>query len=403
MNRTSVFFAIVVLLISFTFFHSPGTSDVKEDLRWVTNTEKFGVRAGYIENGDSYPPLIPLFLFFVSKIATSLNLSVFIGLKLSLYLFLYLTAVIFYFATRNLWLTSAIILAFTLNSVALCYLDIFLAPTLLLSYFALAQNRLTTFAVLFAISCMIKFQPLILLPPIAIYLISRNDFKQLLVGVVLPSLLVIVIFLLVYRLELVMAFVRALFFHHQLSANATNINWILTYVLHLAQPERFGPLVDGRVDFISTTDPLLWIPSKVIFVIAYLLTLKQFTKEEKSYENLMAFSLISYFAYFTFNTGVHENHLFPAILLSFLLCWKDASFIRTSIVVSAISNLNMLLFYGINGTGLPFSRVVGIDLSVLLATITTFFCGVLWKQTLTKLRQVQSNQDRKRLLFTQPL
>ena len=391
LNCESVFIAIIVLLISIVFFNSPGTSDVKEDFRWITNAEKLGLRAGYVENGDSYPPLIPLFLFYVSKLAGKFDLTVFVGFKLALYSFLCLTAIVFYLGTRNLFLTSTMILAFVLNSLALCYLDIFLVPTLLLSYFALAQNRLTAFAVLFSVSCMIKFQPLLFLPPIAIYLMSQNTVRALLVRVVLPAFIVTLIFLLFFRLELLMAFARALFFHHQLSANAANVNWILTYLLHLIEPDKFGPLVDGRVDFISTTDPMLWVPSKIIFISGYLLNLRHFSQQEKSFVNLLIFSLIGYLIYFTFNTGVHENHLFPAMLLAFLLCAKNPIFVRSCVIISAISNLNLVLFYGINGSGLPFSRVVGLDLSILLAGVTALFCGIFWKNSRLKLQRVRSS------------
>jgi hypothetical protein len=385
-DHESIFFAILVVLISFLFFYSPGTSDVKEDLRWISNAEKFGVIDGYTENGDSYPPLIPLFLYSVSKITKALNLPVVTSFKLSLYLFLYLSAVVFYVETRNLFLTSAMILSFILNTVALCYLDIFMVPLLLLSYFALMRNRLTTFGILFAFSCMIKFQPLIFLPAIFIYLFTHQSIRTLWLRVFLPASGVVLIFLLIFKIELLTALARALFYHHQLSANAANLNWLLTYLLHVFKPEEFGPLVNGRADFISTTNPAIWLPSRILFVFAFLWSLKQFHRCEKSIENLLLFSLIGYLIYFAFNTGVHENHLFPAMLLGFLIYARNPRFVRNLVIISVIANLNMMLFYGINGAGLPFSRIVVIDLSVALALLTVIFTAGFWKVSLQKLR-----------------
>jgi heme/copper-type cytochrome/quinol oxidase subunit 3 len=57
----------------------------------------------------------------------------------------------------------------------------------------------------------------------------------------------------------------------------------------------------------------------------YAVAVFAFMKREKTLTNLIRYSLAGYLAYFIFNTGVHENHLFLAAILSSILCWQDRS------------------------------------------------------------------------------
>src|SRR5262249_40600305 len=89
--------------------------------------------------------------------------------------------------------------------------------------------------------------------------------------------------------------------------------------------------------------------------------------------------ILGYLAYFTFNVGVHENHLFLPIILGLFLAAQNRSYLPLALATALIANLNLLVFYGIDGKGLPFDRVVGIDLSVVLAVLeVVFFLWFAW-------------------------
>jgi hypothetical protein len=82
------------------------------------------------------------------------------------------------------------------------------------------------------------------------------------------------------------------------------------------------------------------------------------------------FATLGYLAYFTFNTGVHENHLFLACLLLGLLAHRERTTLPDLAVWAALLNINMVVFYGLDGRGLPFSPVVGgLDLTLPLALL----------------------------------
>ena len=89
-----------------------------------------------------------------------------------------------------------------------------------------------------------------------------------------------------------------------------------------------------------------------------------------------------YLAYFTFNAGVHENHLFIAMMIAlFLAALPDEA--RTgarrtrelaiAVGVVAFAHLNPLLFYSWRGGNRDPTLIggpTGLDISVPLATIS---------------------------------
>src|SRR5438552_18616184 len=99
-------------------------------------------------------------------------MTVFLALKWSLFIFLLATAASFYWLSRNLILTAALEFSLIPNSVALGYLDIYFAPFLIAAFFCLQRGHFTIGVVLFAISCSIKWQPLLIAPFICIYVMT---------------------------------------------------------------------------------------------------------------------------------------------------------------------------------------------------------------------------------------
>jgi hypothetical protein len=92
-------------------------------------------------------------------------------------------------------------------------------------------------------------------------------------------------------------------------------------------------------------------------------------KEEKTFKNLLLFSIIGHLSYFIFNTGVHENHLFIASALSLILFIIDRKYLPLTITIIIADNLNLFLFFGIDGKDFPFNRVIGVDITLIFAII----------------------------------
>lgn len=382
-----IVFLVVIALIP---LHSPGTVDVLSWLAWIDAIEKYGLISAYANVEFVYPPMTWILLRGVAFSAHLLNIEMFLAIKWSLVVFLLLTSTVFLLWTRNLFLTAFLHLSLVLSSVALGYLDIWFAPSLLLALWALKEKKILLFTVFFTISCLIKPQPLIIAPFLLVYIVGQKDIVHwkatllsLLRDVILPAGLLTSIIVLPFGQPVVTAFQYSLN-HAVLSGNALNYNWLLTYFLHLTQPDRFGPIdgLGGVVGYIEITDwsitqwPITVLP-RILFALFYLGTLLAFLRRQKSFDNFLRFAIAGYLSYFTFNIGVHENHLFLAMLLAFTIYGLDTRDRYTTLILALMANINLFLFYGVTGE-YPYQRLIGIDLSVPLALFNVLFFLAFW-------------------------
>jgi hypothetical protein len=166
--------------------------------------------------------------------------------------------------------------------------------------------------------------------------------------------------------------------HKYLSGDALNFNWVLMYLLHVFAPERYGKLYDGRPDIIMVKYLGETLFSRAMFLITYVAALVALCRQEKTFENLMRFSLIGYLAYFIFNIGVHENHLFLAVILSVVLVWLKRSYLSLAATVILMANINLVVFYGIQGGGIHRMVAENVDMALLLSVYNTVFFLILW-------------------------
>jgi hypothetical protein len=382
----ATFIAPLLILITASFLHSPGTNDVGIRMRWAENADTYGVVAGFAANKADYPPLTSVILLCAVRASRSLGISAFDAVKLSIFLFLVLTSFVFWLWTKNFLVTTMLYLSLLLNSVALVYTDVYFAPALILSMKAIKERKLAWFTTFFSVACLTKWQPIILAPFIAVYILDikqitlwrQIDFKKISRSGLLPAIAILFLTLLVFgTVPVLMSLARALN-HGFLSGNALNFNWILTHLLHTFYPEKFGGLIDGQAGYIITKSLKVTLTSKILFFLTYAGTIVSFFKRDKTFENFINYSLIGYLAYFFFNTGVHENHLFLATIISIVLFWTNKNHLPLAIIMILISNINLLVFYGIDGTGLGFSRVTGIDIALPLSIYNTSIFLILW-------------------------
>jgi hypothetical protein len=147
---------------------------------------------------------------------------------------------------------------------------------------------------------------------------------------------------------------------------------VLTAILHVLAPGQYGPITGGQIGIIMTEDWAVVALPKLIFALLYGSCLIRYWKAAPSLPNFLASASMGYLAYFTFNTGVHENHLFLVCLLLGVLAHYERAALPQFLLWAGIFNLNMLVFYGLDGRGLPFSRVVGgLDVTFPLAILST--------------------------------
>ena len=244
---SAIAFVTLVSLIAVSFLYSPGTGDVNAWNKWVREISAYGLISGFAHSATDYPPLAFVMLAAVSRCAESLGMNLFLILKMSLLLSLLATCVCFYRFTRSLILTAALELTLLLNSVALAYLDIYFAPFLVAGLFHLQRGNLNRGLVLFAISCFIKWQPLIIAPFVCAYVIGTDGQREH--GKLPSRIWPFVISIVTVALPIAGAFGPAVLISlyramtdRFLSGNALNLSWLYTLALHLLQPYKYGAL-----------------------------------------------------------------------------------------------------------------------------------------------------------------
>jgi hypothetical protein len=382
----------LLAVFAFTFLNFKGTADADSQLRWVTQTRERGLVGGYRSAAVPYPPLAFVMLTVSARAGTVVGISERTGIKLTIYAMLLLTVALFLAYSKNVMLSAALGLSLILNSVDLAYIDIFFAPFLIVALWALEKQKIALFAVAYTLAVLIKWQPLILAPFFVLYLLKIDSlrsirsipWKRILLRAALPAAAIMGITLGVFGLPVLRSLQDALS-HPFLSAQALNANWILTYILNIVDPATYAPLVNGMPNFIQESQGLISSLPRFLFWILFAIILSLWLRTPKTFENLMLFSLLGYLAYFTFGVGAHENHLFVAVILAAVLAHIRTEYWPVFVAWALVANINLFVFYGIDGRTLPFSRLVwGFDTSIALAAINVILFVSYFMMVITR-------------------
>jgi hypothetical protein len=366
---------MLVNLIALSFFFSPGTGDVSIWGTWMREIGSYGLIGGFAHTGTDYPPFAFIILGAIVRSAEAFGTSQFLVLKCSLLVFLLVATGCFYWFARDIVLTAALEFSLILNGVALGYLDIYFAPFLIAAFFLLQRRHLNAGFLCYVISCAIKWQPIIIAPFICLYVLSAAKdcavgsarIKAQLAPFGLAVLLVVIPILAFFGLPAVFdSFKRALTYHKFLSGYALNLPWIESWVLHLVNPEKYEPLLNGAIEAMIVRDPLIVWPNKILFYLNYAVILFAFARQTKTFQRLIVYSMLGYLAYFSFNTGVHENHLFLICCFAWILVFCEPGQLVRSINLSLAANANLFLFFGTFGQRLN-PVIAGIDITLLFA------------------------------------
>jgi hypothetical protein len=406
--------------LGLSLIHSPGTSDVKQFLNWMRVLDALGPVRGYAAAGTPYPPLASVILFLAAKAGHWLTadpaLGDFLWLKVTLFAFTGVSAWIFWRLSKDFALTLALALYFTLEAVALGYLDVFYVSFLLLAVHYLMRglatpraagtpvlawsNRrsrdLVCFALLLTVACWIKPQPIIGLPFVAVYLLkdiygrSRSEWplwkSTRATSAALAEARVIILVMTVISAGLLLVFglvpvARSLYnagTHTSLSAFGLNLPWIVQHALHAALPQRFGPLsADGSSSIIYNTPRPILSSFTLLFALHYGALIVWYFRRGKTPQDLLLTFALVFLSYTTLSASVHENHLFTPIALLAMLAISAPRFRGLFYFWCLLGAVNLLLFYGLDGNRLEaFSRVAGVDSALLLSIVAV--SGYYW-------------------------
>lgn len=391
----------LVAVITAVFFRSLGTHDIDTWLTWGRHAYENGVIKGYAMDGNLYPPLAEVLLWLSYTLAIFMGVAPVYTLKIFLLVFLLLATTIFYrWSHKNLPTTLGFYAAMLLSSLGLAYLDIFFAPVLLFALYCLQQGKINPFVFFFTLACLIKFPPLIVAPFFLVYLTAHyirrqhliHDIKTLCRTALIPTVFLLMVVLFFFGKTLLVALVKTTG-TAWLSAWALNFNWIVTRIfLQNGWGETYPPWFEASVAIMNPVPLVAQYLAKGLYLFFFTMTFVAFILRNKTFENLLMFSMLGSFSYFMFYTGVHENHLFLASVLAMALFCANQKYFYLSFGVLLISTLNMFVFYGASGAntgGFLFHPDMSsqnysywTDAPLLIASGNVIYFLVLWFYTI---------------------
>jgi hypothetical protein len=151
------------------------------------------------------------------------------------------------------------------------------------------------------------------------------------------------------------------------SGTALNLPWVGEFFYKLL----FSPSFSRQDELPLLLPPSIYLlPLKIIFWILFITVVVQSMRREQTFKNCLPFLIIGLVTYVIWNSGVHENHLFVAVILAYMLMLHEYTRKHWAIatILAIMFNVNMFVFYGVTGTKLQ-SSVAGVDLSGALAMV----------------------------------
>ena len=380
----------MAIVLALLLVRAEGTGDVQTFLRWTRLAQDYGIVDGYrvmvdrwpetvLERhgeagGGEYPPLGFAWLYLVATVADIINISHLAMFKVAILVFSFASTFMLWLCCRSLPLVAAFQGATLLVATGLGYTDVVTAPFMIGALWAVRDERPVLGFVLFIVGILIKWQVLLLAPFLLLHILQISELRSIRRAFARP---------LVWQLTAVTAIallstgavfgdspLRAFLFalqHPFLSGNALNVPWVATLFVRILYSPEFS--IGDELNYVDA--PML-LPFKLVFLGLLGWILLRFLRVERNFDNCLLFSVIGVVTYGVWNSAVHENHWFVALVPAFLLAGRggSASARWVCLLVSVMLNVNLFVFYGITGQEV-IKRNVGVDLSIVLALLYT--------------------------------
>ncbi|MEO7192900.1 MAG: hypothetical protein ABI051_17785 [Vicinamibacterales bacterium] len=300
------------------------------------------------------------------------------------------------------WLNPAVIV----NGSGLGYLDAQMAVPATLALVAAGAGSFGTAGSLMALALLTKPQALFVAPALLLLLLAAapSERRHRLVAVTVAGAATTAVLLAPVVLRgawsnMLQALGR-LGAHDMVSGNALNFWWLVTWIVRSLDSLDLGwraaftlpvsILSIGRMMDVGYPNPK---PIGAVLVGACLLwVIWRFRRGQR----LAGAALVGawcVYAYAMFSAQVHENHAYLAVPILLLAAGLAPTLRPLFWVVSAMTALNMYLFYGIGTTWSPMLQRswTGVDLSVLLALANVLISGWFTREVLRLPRMGQAH------------
>jgi hypothetical protein len=346
---------------------APGTEDVADIwLPWMDAVARHGLIKGYAAIDADYPPGASALLLAARRLLP--DASGLVVLKALLAVAQLASTLLFAAYCRRIGPSLCFVAAIALSASSLGYLDVLIAVPLLVALFAVLDERPALSSTALAIACLVKWQPLILLPlllPIWIEQARKVPVGRLAVAAS-PLAAICAATAWWFWPEIWIALGQA-FAHGTWSAYALNLPWLLQ-------------LLSGMPPQVMDVPDRAIVALRLLFAAVYLPLVLCAWLTRRSAKTAMVYGLVGFAAYFMLAPSVHENHLFTAMVLALVLWGRDPSMSWPAIGIALFANINLVVFYGLTGAppfthGARFALLTG----ALSAVAAGAFCYALYR------------------------
>ena len=391
-------FGLIIIGMTLCLVRDPGTGDVPFSISWITRMPPVGPFAGYArivpvpDLGVNYPPLSILALWSSLRLGAMAGLSDVLSYKTGIALCTLASVLLALRRERSIERAGLLFMLTAPFGLLLGYYDIVYLPFFLIALWAAMDGRWGVAGAALALASLVKWQPLILAPVLAIGMLRASRSLRQLSRHAAPALLVAAVVLGLFGVQPTWQAFRMALHNGYLSGQAVNGGWFVSWLMEAARYGGHHLMPDGSVDMIfqdidvtnpaTGPDALARTALRMLFWASYVAVMGVFLSGNATPAAFIRAALAASLAQFTWNVGVHENHLFVPMIVAYV-GWTAAAvplFYLWSIASLAV--FNMITFYG-TGDDPGFSRVAGIDGTVLLsvASMILFFlvCSQQWK------------------------
>lgn len=357
---------------------------------WLDAANELGLRTFYIWHPD-YPPGTLSLFWIADRIFPGGSFG---AIKFLIFTALLLTAFSIGLIVKSINAATVALAVLIPSTVGLGYIDILFGLPLVLSFWALSTKKYWAFSLLFASASLIKWQPLLLLPFLIIYLLGTAQGSKpwrarswALAWSLLPGLALGLVTCLIFTFGAMGVSLARIWGQPFFSGNGLNFEWLLIWLNNGFH----GPM---RWAYISEVPAWMPILGQALTAIALIFIALMFALSKRSYDQLLFTMIVGFVAYSAFNTNVHENHWFIACLLALVALWRLPHLRLPLLTVIAIAVINLVGLYGMTGVQNVGTRLIGpLDLSVLVAlvfVVSTVYLIVTHAQEMRRDRLVNS-------------
>ena len=161
-----------------------------------------------------------------------------------------------------------------------------------------------------------------------------------------------------------------------LSGQALNLNWIVTYALHIFQLE--GPESLAGLSGLNRQVGTLLAPKifqGYLFITAAIIILAFYwLKQKKTIANFIGSAIMIFFSHQILNKSAYEKHIFYVVILMLFLYLIRPSKINKALLIifDVMAIMNLIFFYGFTGPKIVNRMILGFDITILFSLLYLF-------------------------------